>query len=213
MSNNILYSIISLALFLAGAWLSHRFFNNKSEEKTNINSTVLLERVREVCQLVTVQGEFNETYRETNLRDVTLYLPIPTHWEFSKEALLQVKGKVLVGYDMKQVSITIDSAEQKITLSNLPYPDILAIDHSIKYLDLEESFFNGFSPDDYTQLNKNAKEILREKAYQSDLLSQAKDQGIHLLGAMNFMANGIDWEVVYELPKEELLESANTIKH
>lgn len=203
MKKNILYLLIAIAVFLAGAWLSYRLTNSKNQE-TTVDASVLLERVREVCQLVTVQGEFSEIYRETNLRDVTLYLPIPTHWKFSKKALLQVKGKVLVGYNMEQVSITIDSATQSITLSNLPQPDIIAIDHVISYLDLEESFFNEFSPEDYTQLNKNAKEVLRKKAYESKLLDEARQEGIHLLDAMNFMAQGIGWNVIYELPSNEL---------
>lgn len=193
--------IVLLTVFIAGAWFSYQWFNNKSKEATNVSATVLLERVREVCQLVTVEGEFSEIYRETNLRDVTLYLPIPTHWTFSKKALLQVKGKVLVGYDMKQVSIKIDSSAQLITLTNLPEPSILAIDHDIKYLNLEESFFNEFTPEDYTQLNANAKKMLRKKASESPLIDQAQKQGIHLLDAINFMANGIGWKVVYTLPE------------
>ena len=187
-----------LFVFLAGAWLSYRWLNNTPKEETTVSASVLLERVREVCQLVTVEGEFSEIYRETNLREVTLYLPIPTQWQFSKKALLQVTGKVLVGYDMNQVSIKIDSAAQQITLTNLPQPSILAIDHNIKYLDLEESFFNEFSPEDYTQLNTNAKNMLRKKATESDLINQAENQGIHLLNALDFMAKGIGWRVIYE---------------
>ena len=72
--------------------------------------------------MVTVEGNFTELYTETNLKEVTLYLPIPTDWEFSKKALLEVQGRVLVGYDMEQVSIKIDSTSRQIVLSNLPQP-------------------------------------------------------------------------------------------
>lgn len=207
MRKGIIYVFALFFVFLAGAWFSYQWSNSQPKEETSVSATVLLERVREVCQLVTVEGEFSEIYRETNLRDVTLYLPIPTHWKFSKKALLQVKGKVLVGYDMKQVNIKIDSAEQQITLSNLPQPDILAIDHDIKYLNIEESFFNEFTAEDYTQLNTNAKNMLRKKAYESDLIDQAKKQGIHLLDALDFMAKGIGWAVVYERPLESGLQN------
>lgn len=198
MRKGLLFTFALLFVFLAGAWLSYQWSNSTHEEETTVAASVLLERVREVCQLVTVQGEFTEIYHETNLRKLTLYLPIPTQWQFSKKALLQVTGKVLVGYDMNQVSIKIDSAAQLITLTNLPQPSILAIDHDIKYLNLEESFFNEFSPEDYTQMNANAKNLLREKASESDLIDQAKQQGIYLLDALDFMAKGIGWRVVYE---------------
>lgn len=196
MSRSILSVLVAFALFLGGAWLSYQLLTKGGEERQEVEATVLLERVKEVCQLVTVEGQFNEIYHETNLREVTLYLPIPTYWEFPKKALLEVQGRVLVGYNMEQVGIKLDSAAQQITLSNLPEPTILAIDHEISYRDLQESFFNSFTPEDYTQLNKNAKEVLRKQAYEAGLLTEAKQQGNAMINAIRFMAEGIGWTVV-----------------
>jgi len=185
-------------VFFAGLWISYQWFGSKSRESQQVESTVLLERIREVFQLVTVEGQFSELYTETNIKEVTLYLPIPTYWEFSKKALLEVKGKVLVGYDMEQVSIKVDSMSRQIVLNNLPEPSILAIDHEISYRNLEESFFNSFTPEDYTQLNRNAKEVLRRKAEESDLLNKAREEGNAMLDAITFMAQSIGWEVIYD---------------
>lgn len=186
----------TLALGL-GAWLMWQWQQDEQEHQ-RVEATILLERVREVCQLVTVEGTFSEVYNEKNIRDVTLYLPIPTQWSFSKQALLQVDAKVLVGYDMEQVRITVDSTAKRITLYNLPEPTILAIDHTLKYRDLQESYFNSFSPEDYTQLNANARAKIEEKALESDLLQRAQEQGNAMLKGIVFMANAIGWEVVYE---------------
>lgn len=196
--------ILLALVFLAGLWMSYQWFNSRPRESQQVESTVLLERVREVCQLVTVEGQFTELYTETNLKEVTLYLPIPTYWEFSKQALLEVRGRVLVGYDMEQVSIKVDSLAGQIVLSNLPEPSILAIDHEISYRNLEESFFNSFTPEDYTQLNRNAKEVLRRKAEESDLLDKARGEGNAMLDAITFMAKSIGWEVIYEKPAAKL---------
>ncbi|WP_020538302.1 DUF4230 domain-containing protein [Lewinella cohaerens] len=196
--------VLLALVFLAGLWMSYQWFNSRPRESQQVESTVLLERVREVCQLVTVEGQFTELYTETNLKEVTLYLPIPTYWEFSKQALLEVKGRVLVGYDMEQVSIKVDSTAGQIVLSNLPEPSILAIDHEISYRNLEESFFNSFTPEDYTQLNRNAKEVLRRKAEESDLLDKAREEGNAMLDAITFMAKSIGWEVIYEKPTGKL---------
>ena len=190
--------ILLAGVFFAGLWISYQWFGSKTRESQQVESTVLLERIREVFQLVTVEGQFSELYTETNIKEVTLYLPIPTYWEFSKKALLEVRGKVLVGYDMEQVSIKVDSMARQIVLTNLPEPSILAIDHEISYRNLEESFFNSFSPEDYTQLNRNAKEVLRRKAEESNLLDKAREEGNAMLDAITFMAKSIGWEVVYD---------------
>ncbi|RME95015.1 MAG: DUF4230 domain-containing protein [Bacteroidetes bacterium] len=187
---------IALALLGLGAWLSWRW-QDADEPAKEVEATVLLERVREVCQLVTVEAQLSEVYNETNLREVTLYLPIPTQWQFSKRAMLEVQAKVLVGYDMEQLSITIDSAAKLITLSNLPEPTILAIDHELKYRDLDESFFNSFTPEDYTQLNANAKAVIREKAVAAGLLEDARQRGNAMLNAIEFMAANMGWRVAY----------------
>ncbi|WP_367392468.1 DUF4230 domain-containing protein [Lewinella sp. LCG006] len=196
--------ILLTVVFFAGLWISYQWFGSKSRESKQVESTVLLERIREVCQLVTVEGQFSELYTETNLKEVTLYLPIPTYWEFSKKALLEVKGRVLVGYDMEQVSIKVDSMSRQIVLNNLPEPSILAIDHEISYRNLEESFFNSFTPEDYTQLNRNAKEVLRRKAEESNLLDKAREDGNAMLEAIAFMAQSIGWEVIYDQASTKL---------
>ena len=192
-----LLGIFLLLVFAGGIYVTYKMMNTRPEERKEVESTVLLERVREVCQLVTVEGTFTELYNETNIKEVTLYLPIPTYWEFSKKALLEVKGRVLVGYDMEQVTIKIDSAAGQIVLSNLPQPSILAVDHEIAYRNLEESFFNGFTPEDYTQLNRNAKAVLTEKAQEAGLLEKAAAEGNAMLDAIRFMAESVGWEAIF----------------
>ena len=58
----------------------------------------------------------------------------------------------------------------------MPEPTILAIDHELIYRDLNESWFNSFTVEDYSELSRNAKEKLREKAVESELLDAAREQ-------------------------------------
>ena len=182
--------VFFLGLFIAN-WYSAR--NAVSESKSE--SVVLLEKVRKVMKLVTIEGEYNETYDERNIKKVTLYLPFPTVWGFSKKAMMQVKGKVLVGYDMQQIKITADSLNRIITLSNLPEPEILAIDADVAFKNISESYFNSFTPEDYTQLNKNAKNALREKAIEEALLNRAAEQGNQLVEVVRYMTNAVGWQL------------------
>lgn len=195
-------TLIVIGLLVLISLQVYQLFNSRPEEKREVEATVLLEQIREVCKLVTIEGEFNELYTERNLKEVTLYLPIPTYWEFTKEAQLEVQGRVLVGYDMEQLSIKIDSTNRLITLSNLPEPSILAIDHEISYRNIEESFFNGFTPADYTQLNRNAKEVLRKKAYESSLLEKARSEGNTMLESLRFLVEGMGWRLTFEEPAQ-----------
>jgi hypothetical protein len=197
--------ILFLLAIVLGGWLSFYFLNNPGKEITNVESSVLLEKVEKVCKLVTVEGNFVELYDEENIRNFTIYLPLPSTWSFSKEATLEVRGKVIVGFDMENIKITADSTNKIIQLSNLPAPEILSIDHEVKYKDLEESFFNAFTPEDYTRLNRNAKEVLRKKAEESRLLEEAVPQGNQMLDVIRFMAEGFGWTLILESAEKEVL--------
>ncbi|NUO01550.1 MAG: DUF4230 domain-containing protein [Saprospiraceae bacterium] len=191
-------ALILLACFGAGIWMANYWRNQKEVSISRSQSTVLLEQVRKVCKLVTVEGTFTELYNDTNIRKMTLYLPLPTTWNFSKTALLEVKGKVLVGYDLENIKITTDSINRIVRISNLPKPEILSVDHEVKFTNMDESFFNGFTKDDYTRLAQNAKTMLREKAVETKLLEEAAEQGNQLFDVMKFMVEGAGWRLEVE---------------
>lgn len=191
--------------FGAGIWMTMSYYQDQ-EPIVNQQSTVLLEKIRKVCKLVTVEGQFIEHYNETNLRPISLYLPFPSTFHFAKEASIDVEGKVMVGYDMEKVSITMDNSTNTVYISNLPKPEVLAIDHNIIYRNLEESYFNSFSKEDYTQLNKNAKAALRQAAINDRLLEEAEKEGNHMLEVMKMLIEGAGWQLqIRERKKEELL--------
>lgn len=194
-----LFTLIGiLAAFGLGVWLTQWFYQSKKKEISSAQSTILLDKVKDVLKLVTVEANFNELYNETKTRPVTLYLPLPSTFSFSKKAILEVQGKVLVGFDLEKVSISADSVNRVLTLSNLPEPEVLSIDHQVQYRNLEESFFNSFSAEDYTSLNHNAKEMLRQKVEESDLMEKARSQGNQMIDVIRFMAESLGWTVQLE---------------
>ncbi|MCB0631075.1 MAG: DUF4230 domain-containing protein [Saprospiraceae bacterium] len=198
MIKRVLTFVPILLALLFGILATHWFYQSKQQEIRQSQSTILLDKVRDVMKLVTVEANFNELYNETNTRPITLYLPLPSTFNFEKKAILEVKGKVLVGYDLEAIRITTDSTDRVLTLSNLPEPQILSIDHQVAYRNLEESWFNSFSAEDYTALNLKAKEVLREKVMSSNLLDRAREQGNRMIDVIRFMAESAGWEVVVE---------------
>lgn len=198
------YLLLLLSAIAAGIWLGYVFFGRQAKEQKSASAYILLEKVEKVCKLVTVEGNFDERYDESNIRQFTLYFPLPGNFYFTKKATLRVKGKVLVGYNMADIRVTADSTNRTITLSNLPQPEILSIDHEIEYTDLEESWFNSFTTDDYTNLNKNAKAALREKALESRLLEEAQLEGNQMIDVIRFMTEAAGWTLVLQQAPENV---------
>lgn len=199
-----LYLLFFLVSIAAGIWLGYVFFGRQAKEQKSASAYILLEKVEKVCKLVTVEGNFDERYDESNIRQFTLYFPLPGNFYFTKKATLRVKGKVLVGYNMADIRVNADSTNRIITLSNLPQPEILSIDHAIEYTDLEESWFNSFTTADYTNLNKNAKAALREKALESRLLEEAQLEGNQMIEVIRFMTEAAGWTLVLQEAPENV---------
>ena len=189
--------VIALLAFALGV-AAYALFAGPRVQSPVDNSTVLVEQIRKVSKLVTVEGDVYEIFNRTQTRNVTIYLPLPASMSFDKEASVQVTGKVLVGYDLEQMSVTVDDANKTITLGNLPEPEILAIDHELVYKDLEESWFNSFTVQDYTDLNRAAKESLRKKTLQSKLFAEARVRGNSVIETISFLAAGAGYTVVVE---------------
>lgn len=171
--------------FLTGV-LAIYYFSQKSEKVVSEDSTILLEQIKQVCKLVTVEGQFAEVYdyKDYWIYDVSF---------LQKKALIRVKATVLVGFDLGQVHFENFPGEKKIKVSNLPKPQILSIDHSLDYYDITEGTFNSFTAEDFTRLNETAKNQIRSKAEQSNLFSEATRRGTANLDLIRIFVEGMGW--------------------
>lgn len=179
-----------LLTFATGVFVTRWYFL-RSETVEQENSTVLLEQIKQVAKLVTVEGYFSEIYDYKDYYGYDLSF-------FRKKALLRVKAKVLVGYDLEKMKITAVPETKTIRLSNIPPAQILSIEHDLDYYDVQEGMFNSFTNEDYTKLNANAKEFIRKKAMESNLLNSAATQRNTILETMRFMAQSAGWALEVE---------------
>jgi hypothetical protein len=193
MGKKLINVIVLLGIFIFGAWVA-RWYDQEPQITTETDATVLIQNIKDVCKLVTIEANLQEIYDEKSNRNVTVYLPLPTNFTFSKKASIEVVGKVLVGYDLEKITIDVDSTNKILYIRNLPNPEIISIEHDVKYRSLDESFFNEFTPNDFTELNKTAKAILKQKAIEEKLLDRAEEQGNEVLRVIQFMAKGFGWE-------------------
>ena len=179
--------ILSLAFGIFWATRSYYTYEAVTAEE---KSQVLLEKIKTVAKLVTVEGHFSEIY---DYQDYWKYDISPLR----KKALVRIKAKVSVGYDLTQMKIESFPDEKRIAISNLPDPSIISIDHDLDYYDISQGTFNTFTKADYNTINKNAKDIIRKNAEESDLFLTAEEQSNQLLDIIQFMVEGAGWTLDY----------------
>ncbi len=184
---NILYSIIALLVIVCGIFI-YQWWQSKSKVHIEKNATVLLEKIQKVAKLATVEGHFSELYQKKSFT----YFDISP---FQKKVLVRVQAKVAAGYDLEGLHIEFDSTNRTIWINNLPDPKILYIDHSLDYYDITEGLFTSFNAADYNQIHAEAKDLIRQKATESNLLTEAQTQGKDLMDMIGLIAIGSGWEL------------------
>jgi Protein of unknown function (DUF4230) len=189
MLNRTAQLIALLLVFALGGWASWYFFAPK--EKPVEESTVLLEKIKTVCKLVTVEGQFSEIY---NYSEYSGYFSF--FWD--KKVLVRVRATVSAGYDLEQVKFEADPVLKVIRVSHLPEPQILAIDHTLDYYDISEGIFNSFTPEDYTRVNQRAKDLIRDQATKSHLLPAAREQADKVFDLLGIMVENAGWKLEIE---------------
>lgn len=181
---------------LIGGYFMHKMtdIDLKPEIHAEEESQVILEKIKKVFKIVVVEGEFADVFRYQDFYG----------WDlpgFRKTAILKVKAKVSVGYDLEQLKITFDHGNRIIYIENLPEPEIIAIDPDISYFDLEDGIFNTFDEKTLTKLNKTAKDTIRSTALKSSLIPAARSQAIEMLDMITGVAKESGWKVEMGTPE------------
>ncbi len=155
------------------------------------NSTVLLEQVRKVMKLVTVEGDFNELYSREDSWNYSEWLAqLPG---FKKKIMLRVKARASVGYDLSGTRLTTDEESHTIYLDLPAHPEVLALEHDVDYYDLDEGVFNHFAPHELTAINAEAKKRIREKIEAGGLFMQAEGQRAEVIALVRAMVESKGW--------------------
>jgi Protein of unknown function (DUF4230) len=175
-----------IGIFFAGYVVSQLFGSAKSNATEQ--SRVLLEKINTVSKLVTVEGQFSEIY---DYKDYWGYDFSP----FQKKALVRIKAKASVGYDLSKMKVESRPLERKIIISALPEPEVISLDHSLDYYDITQGSFNPFTTEDYTKINEKAKEMVKTQAQNSELFAAARKQGNQMLDMIRFIVESAGWKL------------------
>lgn len=189
-------------------YMGYNLLNRKKEKELTVQqSTMLLEKVRSVCKLISVEGDFAEIYRYENRREHFMNL-----FSSKKKALIVINAKAHIGYDFKKLKVSADPERRTIILGNFPPPEILSVEPELEFYDIRNDLFNAFTPADMTSLNKEAKALIREKVPESGLMETARHEALEAILFMEKIVETLGWKLDYEAlkldgPVEELLQS------
>lgn len=182
-------------------WVYSLFRKKKSKEITQQQSTVILNKIRSVCKLVSVEGDFAEIYHYENTKDRFVSL-----FRSKKKALIVIKAKAHIGYDLNKLNMRADNDRKRIILSHFPEPEVLSIEPDLQFYDIKNGIFNSFSPTDLTNLNQEAKEHIKQKIPESGLMETAKNEAMQAVLVVEKIVETIGWTLDYsalELPVTE----------
>ncbi|NQZ45192.1 MAG: DUF4230 domain-containing protein [Flavobacteriaceae bacterium] len=173
-------------------WTIGLFRKKRGKARTKHQSQVLLDRIRSVCKLVSVEGDFAEIYRYEDNKEGFLQL-----WNSTKKALVVIKAKAQIGYDLKKVKLQADEAGKRIILTDFPDPEILSIEPDLQFYDIKNGWFNSFSPDDLTLLNQNSIEHIKQMIPESGLMETAKKEALQAVLLIEKIVETIGWQLDY----------------
>jgi len=186
--------LIAMFILFASGYFFSQWLQFRQAEKDQISSEIILNRIKEVSKLVTVEGYFSEMYNYKNYYNL--------EWSmFTKKALVRVKAKVSMGVDLNKVNIKLDNVNKVISMDRLPEPEIISLDHDIDYYDITEGTFNTFTPEDFNKINSDAKDYIRKVAIQSELPARAKLQSQKSIETIKLIAESAGWTVKISQPQ------------
>ena len=169
-----------------------RFNSDRKKRRSQAQSVVLMERIRTVCKLITVEGDFSEIYHYENLKSKWVNLLLG-----KKKALVVIEAKAYVGFDLSNLKMEADVTKKTIKLSNFPKPKLLTIETDFKYYDKKDGWANPFTATDLTEINKEAKNHIIEKVPGSGLLEEASKQAMDTIQLMEKLVETISWKLDY----------------
>ncbi len=181
--------IIGIAI---GCLLSYYIFKKSNEKIVSTDADIIIEKLKSVKKIIVTEGYFSEIYSHTEAQQYFYNLI-----SFEKKALLLVKGKVQINYDLGKMKYEVNNSAKEIHVSSVPAPEI-SIEPSIKYYDLQESTFNSFGTDDYNKLNATAVDKLKKEIAKSDLKNVAKKSLATALQDMQWVGKELGWKVIID---------------
>ncbi len=187
-------ALLGLALGAIITYWAMRYVKlQKSKDQTQAQSTVLMEKIRKVWKLITVEGEFAEIYHYENTKERFMSMV-----SSKKKAVLLINAKAYVGFDLSQIRMEAITEKKTIKLTEFPEPQVLSLETDLRYYDKKEGLFNKFDSSDLTEVSSKAKDHVLEKIPESGLLDTARSEALEAVLLVQNIVETIGWSLDYQ---------------
>jgi len=185
---------MELALGLLLGALAMWYYNRtQSSSKANEkDALILIEKIKTVCKLITVEGDFAEIYHYQDTKEHFLNL-----FKSKKKAIILINAKAHIGFDLTQIKVTSNPKKNTIILNHFPEPTVLSIESHVRYYDKTDGLFNKFAANDLTDLHREAKEFIVQKIPESGLLTMATKEALESIVMIEGIVQTIGWRLDY----------------
>lgn len=177
---------------LASLGVATYFKSIKKKKLVNSQSVLLLEKIKRVCKLITVEGDFAEIYHFEDVKERFLKLI-----SSRKKALVIINAKAYVGYDLSKITLKPNTANKTILITHFPEPEILSIETNLNYYDKKDGLFNKFEASDLTSLHQEAKQHIKDKVPESGLFQVAQKEALDAILLIESIVETIGWTLDY----------------
>ena len=185
-----------LGLFLgaiATYWVMRYIKLQNRKDLTNAQSVILMEKIRKVWKLITVEGEFAEIYHYENTKERFMNMV-----SSKKKAILLINAKAYVGFDLSKIRMEAINEKRVIRLTDFPEPQVLSLETDLRYYDKKDGLFNKFDSSDLTEVSSRAKEFVMDKIPESGLFDTARSEALEAVLLIENIVETIGWTLDYQ---------------
>ena len=183
-----------------GAYFIFQKFSSVTKKSlTEKQSVILLDKIKKVSKLITIEGEFAEIYHHENSKEKFLGL-----FTSKKKAIILINAKVHIGFDFRKIKMHTDTKKKILILSEFPEPEVFSVEPNLRFYDIQNGLLNKFSSDDLTTVNKEAKDHILQKIPESNLMQTANKEALEAISLMQNLVETIGWKLDFstlEIPE------------
>jgi len=173
-------------------WIMSFFNSKKGGIQTEKESVILIEKIKSVCKLISVEGDFAEIYHYENTKNHFLNII-----SSKKKAILLINAKAHIGFDLSKIKLEAKNKSKEIILTHFPEPSVLTVETEVKYYDKKDGLFNKFEASDLTELGKESKAFILDKIPESGLMNSAKKEALDTIMMIEKLIETSGWKLNY----------------
>ena len=184
-----IYKTMLLMLIVILATISVTFFvTNKFHEQEHYSASGVLEQVKDISELNTVEMYFNEIIDFKNAKLFNNF-QIPFT---EKSFIFTVKSKVKAGVDLSSIDESDIAISGKSLLIKLPNPKITSKEIlSYKVYDEKNGLFNEVTTEDTLKALELFEKDMEEQALSSGIIEKSKENTEHIIRNL-FLSYGFE---------------------